>query len=74
MSTYVVLILYLKTNIFRLTFTRVIEIEMPTHPPPAAYLFFYKAKVTSTKNLPTISLAYLSIISVKTNPFISPDD
>nr|DAS92361.1 MAG TPA: hypothetical protein [Bacteriophage sp.] len=33
-----------------------------------------KAKVASTKNLPTISLAHLSIISVKTNPFISPDD
>ena len=35
-STYVVLILYPKTNSFRLTFTRVIEIEMPTHPPLAA--------------------------------------
>ena len=35
-TTYVVLILYPKTNIFRLTFTRVIEIEMSTHPPLAA--------------------------------------
>ena len=35
-STYVVLILYPKTNSFRLTFTRVIEIEIPTHPPLAA--------------------------------------
>nr|DAM54399.1 MAG TPA: hypothetical protein [Caudoviricetes sp.] len=36
MSTYVVLILYPKTNNFRLTFTRVIEIEMSTCPPLAA--------------------------------------
>jgi len=35
-STYVVLILYPKTNSFRLTFTRVIEIEMSTCPPLAA--------------------------------------
>nr|DAJ56363.1 MAG TPA: hypothetical protein [Caudoviricetes sp.] len=41
----------------------------------AGYSFILiKAKVTSTKNLPTISLAHLLIISVKTNPFISPDD
>nr|DAG72465.1 MAG TPA: hypothetical protein [Caudoviricetes sp.] len=33
-----------------------------------------KAKVTSTENLPIISLAHLLIISVKTNPFISPDN
>nr|DAN29030.1 MAG TPA: hypothetical protein [Caudoviricetes sp.] len=47
---------------------------MDTHPPLAAHLFLYKAKVTSIKNLPIISLAHLLIISVKTNPFISPDD
>ena len=71
-TTYVVLILYPKTNIFRLTFTRVIEIEIPTHPPLAAQkkLIIKRRKTMKKFNIETIKTIIITILITAIVAFI----